>query len=64
MMGKKKKGVCPYLETSHSRAILHYLCQAVGGKGLKIRTGDISNYPCFTTGDRNCKNYKKRQEVR
>ena len=59
IMGRKKNGMCPYLEPTHSKAVLYYVCQAVGGKGLKIRPKDISSYLCFTSRYKNCENYKK-----
>ena len=61
-MSKKRDRICPHLESTHSMAVLYYVCQAAGKKGLKIKTKDVNSYPCFTTGHEECKNYKKRKK--
>ncbi len=38
---------CPYLDSSHSMADLHYVCKA-GTHPQKISSREISQYPCFT----------------
>ena len=61
---KKEMEICPYLETSHSRAILYYSCLAVEGEELRVKPEDIRHYPCFTLKYRNCKKYKESNKVR
>lgn len=55
---KKKIKICPYLETSHSRAILYYNCKAVEESELRVKPEDMKHYPCFTLNYRNCRKYK------
>ncbi len=59
-MRKEKKAVktCPYLETSHSRAILYYSCRAVERGESRIKPEDMTHYPCFTLKYRSCRKYK------
>ena len=59
MKREKKEYVCPYLDTSHSKAILYYVCEA-GKKSFKIKPGNIDDYPCFTAGYKDCKRAKRR----
>lgn len=56
-MNKDADKVCPYLESSHSVAKLHYVCTAVKGDWFEIRASDIDVYPCFTAGYKNCRHY-------
>lgn len=55
---KKEAEICPYLETSHSRAILYYSCSAVEGSELRVKPEDMEHYPCFILKYHNCRKYK------
>ena len=55
---KEERKICPYLETSHSKAILYYSCQAVEANGLRIKPGSIARYSCFKPEYSSCKNYR------
>ncbi len=47
---------CPYLDSSHSMADLHYVCKA-GTHPQKISSREISQYPCFTDKYLGCRRY-------
>lgn len=61
-MGKEKDKMCPYLESSHSEAVLHYVCEAVGESGVRIKSKDLNSFACFTAEHRKCKRYKECKE--
>ncbi len=52
---------CPYFDTSHSMAVLHYVCKA-GKSPQKISPEDADVlYPCFTDKYVRCQRYPDRK---
>ena len=56
MNERNNRVICPFLEATHSKAFLFYVCES---SGKEIAPEDISKFPCFTDGYKRCKDYKK-----
>lgn len=55
-MNTKRIKLCPYIESSHSEAVLGYRCLAC--KEVEINTKDIDSMPCSSSRYKNCRHYK------
>ncbi len=57
-MSAKKRMLCPYLESSHSKAVLNYICLACKEGEIEINAEDIGSMPCSSSRYKTCRHYK------